>query len=124
MLSTSSVHLLRSLGIRCLANSAGDSHTHYPISTVTRKSIDDVLEPLQAPTKIKVSDEVQKSQKGGAGCVGFLHFLKRNYSFNRIVKCAFPHSEIIGKQMFTSWPQYQSLVVSRCLLQTPGYEIM
>ncbi|EJW86941.1 lipid depleted protein 5 [Wuchereria bancrofti] len=60
MLSTSSVHLLRSLGIRCLANSAGDSHTHYPISTVTRKSIDDVLEPLQAPTKIKVSDEVQK----------------------------------------------------------------
>ncbi|VDK84864.1 unnamed protein product [Litomosoides sigmodontis] len=59
MISTRSVNLLCTLGIRCFANHAGDSHIKYPISTVTRKSID-VLEPSKVPTKIEVSDEMRE----------------------------------------------------------------
>lgn len=60
MLSISTINFLRALGIRCFANKTSDSHIHYPISTVTQKSIDDVLEPSQMPTKIKVSDKMQE----------------------------------------------------------------
>lgn len=60
MISTHTVKLLPTLGIRCFANNTGGSDSKYPISTVTRKSIDDVLEPSKAPTKIEVSDEMRE----------------------------------------------------------------
>lgn len=59
MLSTRTI-LMNALGIRCFASNTGGSGIHYPISTLTRKSIDDVLEPSQVPTKIEVSDEMRK----------------------------------------------------------------
>ncbi|VDK66392.1 unnamed protein product [Onchocerca ochengi] len=58
MLSSRTIILLRARGIRCFANST-DS-IHHPVSTVTQKSVDDVLERPQVPTKIKISDGMSK----------------------------------------------------------------
>lgn len=59
MISKRTINLLRTPGFRFLANSDRDSRTPYPISMEIKKSIDDVLEPSRAPTKIKVSDETR-----------------------------------------------------------------
>ncbi|OZC06619.1 ETC complex I subunit region [Onchocerca flexuosa] len=67
MLSSRTIILSRALGIRCFANSTDSSRIHHPVSTVTRKSVDDVLEQPQAPTKIKVSDEMSKEAADLAG---------------------------------------------------------
>ncbi|KAM3720519.1 NADH dehydrogenase [ubiquinone] iron-sulfur protein 4 [Dirofilaria immitis] len=67
MLSSRTIILSRAVGIRCFADSTNGSHIQYPISTVTQKSVDDVLEPSQVPTKIRVSDEMLKQAVDIAG---------------------------------------------------------
>ncbi|EFO24911.1 NADH-ubiquinone oxidoreductase 18 kDa subunit [Loa loa] len=67
MLFTRTINLFRARGIRCFSSSTGDSRNHYPISTVTQKSIDDVLEPPQMPMKIEISNEMQEQAVDLAG---------------------------------------------------------
>ncbi|VDN01874.1 unnamed protein product [Thelazia callipaeda] len=60
MLSARGVITLYTLGIRRFANVAADLPSHFSVANVEKKSLEDLLEPVTTPEKIKIPDGIQK----------------------------------------------------------------